>query len=914
MYSRLNLRAAPVVRRKAGAQRTLTVRLNYVNDRQVVLATTTTAAKRMIHTAATTAIDTSTIDNTIVDDTEQSSLEMYRKFTAEYLNATTDVALWYQVEQAIDFWNHQQSEESVRASFQLAIKATREMQLKSIFTQNNTLELLSIDALNHMVIKWLHVWRDSVDSSFRKEFGIRQVIDKIDFIHSQPSARVWSLLIYACWLEKEPALAESILVDRMFNQGYMPHLRTANQVLSAWAKVKAWERCDSLLEKYLRHGIPVNLVSYQTRLLAYANSGLAERAEQLLSELCDGMHPPPPNLPIKPDVIAFNKVLHGWANSKAPDAPERALSIIYRMYDIHDWGTLGCVPDETTLNTVLACFAKSERPDAAAKAHEFLREMKSWYADGVSSAQPNCVSYSTVIHGYCSTGKLAQAEQLFTEMYHEYQDGNRNLRANSSVLTPLLSAYAKSGENDAMDRGEEFFRLAANMYATGFLTEPPDKSVYEILLRLYVKRAAENPSSDALPRAELLLEQMKAQEGVNPDFKTYGIIIHAWLNIYGNADRAAAMLAELDERYRNGDTSCKPTVDEMHSMVKSIALADQPKLAASALMNMCDEFERGHYECKPNLHMFGIVLSAFRSRLKSNGNLNYARKAEEVYQRLAHMFDTKRLEFGPDHFCCQARLLCWSYVSDRTLAARRTYDVLSDMLVRSKKGDMETPDTSDYRTALTQQARFSLHGNAQSVFDTMWKAYKSGDQRVTPDTALFNLLLLAWSTADREKSALSRIETILTKMNELTDSGELNVRPDTSCYNCLLHCYERNWHVPPDAADKAEALLEKLKTSTYDYQEPSFITYGRVIHILVLHKQPKRAEKVLNEMYQLCLNDHFTAQQAFFEMVAEAWSRSDALDREARKAAVMNQWEELRRLGKVNDKQLRRTYTRQGQV
>ena len=238
------------------------------------------------------------------------------------------------------------------------------------------------------------------------------------------------------------------LSDQEVSQGpprvtIKPNVRSYATVMDAHARMGTMASAkhvqallEELQDRYEQSGhdaaLLPNLICYNCCLSALAKAGLFQECYQLYQDM-----------PLPPDTISANTVLHAIVKSNNPDTTtmstgERAEQLLRKMQKD------GIMVNARSYTTCMDAWSRCGRPD---KAQALLDELLSKYDDDTSSNdnddryQPNCVTYSTMIHAYAisrDSQKAMKAYQLFLDMKR------RNIRPNKIVLHNLLNCCATS--------------------------------------------------------------------------------------------------------------------------------------------------------------------------------------------------------------------------------------------------------------------------------------------------------------------------------------------------------------------------------------------------------------------------------------------------------------------------------------
>eukprot|EP00594_Rhizosolenia_setigera_P007941 CAMPEP_0178970960 /NCGR_PEP_ID=MMETSP0789-20121207/19936_1 /TAXON_ID=3005 /ORGANISM="Rhizosolenia setigera, Strain CCMP 1694" /LENGTH=930 /DNA_ID=CAMNT_0020657731 /DNA_START=36 /DNA_END=2825 /DNA_ORIENTATION=- len=227
------------------------------------------------------------------------------------------------------------------------------------------------------------------------------------------------------------------------------HVNTTcfNSVLSAWAKsghadagLKAQEllnrlesyasiysSCpDSERDKHFARDCIPDIISYTSVINAYANTGSAIKAEEIL----DRLEQQETNN-VRPNTYTYSSVISAWAKSRKPDAGRRAEAVLRRMMDLDD---PDIQPNIVTFSSVIDAHAKSRERGSAARAEAILDHME----DQFESFDPS----TSKSKGKSTSGEITSISKI---------KSHKILTAYNSVI----DAWAKSRDIDAAKRANQ---------------------------------------------------------------------------------------------------------------------------------------------------------------------------------------------------------------------------------------------------------------------------------------------------------------------------------------------------------------------------------------------------------------------------------------------------------------------------
>lgn len=287
-----------------------------------------------------------------------------------------------------------------------------------------------------------------------------------------------------------------------------------------------------------------NVRSYSTVMDALARTGKVESAEQaeaLLAELHD-VYYETDDWAMQPNLITYNTVLTAWAkaaaatangnshshsNSNSCQAAEHCLRILeYMPVD----------PDTISYNTVLHAVARSGWEDTGERAEGLLRSMKE---QGVAV---NARSYTTCMDAWSQSGRPDKAEMLLKEMEELYkQTKNEQLQPNCISYSTVLHAYATSSSVDYTDKAKHAYNIFEGMRAAGV---QPNTITYNNLLNCF---ATSKPQPELIGLVAKLYQQVLTED--MPDHYTFGTVLKACCNLlWKDVGFAPAVFREACER------------------------------------------------------------------------------------------------------------------------------------------------------------------------------------------------------------------------------------------------------------------------------------------------------------------------------------------------------------------------------
>lgn len=335
-------------------------------------------------------------------------------------------------------------------------------------------------------------------------------------------------------------------ISALHKEGYYsaaPDIVSFNSVLKAWQT-----NPEKALEFWEAEAIPgrMNIISYNTFLLALARAGMYEQAESLLLQMQAN------NAPVRPDLFSYNTVLLAYAvaiSEKDSTVGYRADALVKKMLEgersdtksssnskaderlplppILDAYFIPPRPNTITFNTVISTW--SEHPnfhEGAMKAEYWLNVMQK-----ECEARPDVYTYTTVMKALsrCRSQSIpSRVLKLLNQMQNE-TDGQT--RPNVLTYTTAIQALCYNLEIDTA------YTLLDTMLHTPVLL--PDTVTFTTLFKgwaLYTETCARAGKIENVDRALIAIQKLyvqmkelaRSRQEASPDERTYTSILHAY--------------------------------------------------------------------------------------------------------------------------------------------------------------------------------------------------------------------------------------------------------------------------------------------------------------------------------------------------------------------------------------------------
>jgi pentatricopeptide repeat protein len=366
--------------------------------------------------------------------------------------------------------------------------------------------------------------------------------------YCKPSAVSYTTAISAIGNSVDPnaaEMAERILrhMYQLHNQGNItgisPTTVTFNAAISAIARIKDDSndnkvqhalRAEKLLMEMIKRAhagernVEPNEKSWGGVMLAWGSvADGAERAEKVLKQMQDMFDSG--KSPVRPNTICYTTVMRAWSNSRQEDALDRAESILIRMEDDFEKTRDDSVrPNAISYVTLIDAFGRRDPADAAARAQRTVDRMVRLYAKGLGHARPSRIVFNTLVNCWsksCDPDAGLKAEKVFQWMEDQYRAGDDWVKPDEITLCNVLNAWANNAGNGGAERAQQ---ILDHMESLSIEERGFRHSV--ICYNIVIKAWGRSSRSDAVRRAESLLERLEGKDDIQPDTTTYSSLIN----------------------------------------------------------------------------------------------------------------------------------------------------------------------------------------------------------------------------------------------------------------------------------------------------------------------------------------------------------------------------------------------------
>jgi pentatricopeptide repeat protein len=494
--------------------------------------------------------------------------------------------------------------------------------------------------------------------------------------------------------------------------------------------------------------------NYKTVIDAFARIRKPEQAEQVWIEMLQNSLDNPA---AKPGSESCKAVLASWLMSDVPEAVDRVIDLMDRIAEIDHTGSIDLKLNQDAYYLLFDICVKSKAPHIATGAERILRKMKDISEQGHGAMGPDTRCYNIAINCLRKVDNAERAEALFWEMYNEYVGrGKEAMKPDSISLSTVLMAWSRSSNENATRRAEVFFERVQKLISTGNLQH------LEIDLVCYVA----------------LLQCLANSRTIEA------------------TEKAEAVLASLQERYRAGEKSLRPNEQCFLALVKCRVRVGNLEGAENLVFAMQELYGDGEKHLEPTRQICKIV---FTSWLSSNEDQAPAR-AENFLRWMSQNLK------GKDHPEDYASLLrCWAR-SRRPDSGVRAEKLLQIMFEKFGKSRIVRGCLSDVVCAF---ARSNDLERAEALLFRLCDDYANKRSNTQPDTRAFVAVLAAISR-NKPPGVGTRSVRIVHSLREILSNNPTNPNKVLECWNQCPNDKE-HFLAQMEQFDSADSVVEEVE-------------------------------------------------------------------------------------------------------
>jgi len=431
----------------------------------------------------------------------------------------------------------------------------------------------------------------------------------------------------------------------------------------------------------------------------------------------------PPIAPFQSVLWAYSKAgTQGPANRRLVDAAERAESILNDMKELST--LLDTYPTVWSYNIVMKCWAHSKSPDASVRTTALYEQLQqpsnnvnddNYGSEDISTIshstdlKPDATSMNTVLNVLSINDGAVRTEQKLWEFYDAHiQDPQRNPSPDTIAFSTTINAWSKSSDPNALDRADALLRKLVELNdSENNIMHKPDIVTYTNVMQCWIK----SKKPEAPEKVESMLRELQRMErdgdaDIKPDAACWNSVISAWA-VAGNGERAESLFLEMVDGSKTSDGP-SPTLITLTNALKAWTKTRSPEAshrAIALLATMEQLYKDGIIAVKPNVVHYSVVLDCLAYARKSSA----AERAESMLQRMLVSDDPN---LRPNMVSYNCVIKAWSYARDPRSATKIT-SVLRDLIEQSESEPKMKPNENTFGTILKFLADSNLPDKAK---------------------------------------------------------------------------------------------------------------------------------------------------------------------------------------------------------
>ena len=357
-------------------------------------------------------------------------------------------------------------------------------------------------------------------TKLEKAFGI------LEFLKNKTSS-INDEIIFNCLLDVCVRLGKMDKAERVFSEmkqnKLAPSKITYAIMMKGFGHVYQLDKAFEIFEEMISNNVAPNEIIYGVLLNACVRSSNIQKVTQVYNDMTKRS--------VEMNVILYTTLIKAFTKVKDLNS---AIEVYNKMI-----GDTNIEKNIVVHNAMLDCCVECNKID---KMNEIYEQIKSKAIEDENYPQPDLITYSTVIKGYCRAKEMSQVFKIY-----DYLKTREDFILDEVVYNSILDGCAKSGSiekaeliyNDMKDKGilrsNVTYSILIKLYSNSKQEEKalslldellqnkikPGLIVYTCLIQTCLK-------SKKFNRAIELFEQMKGQN-LTPDHVLYNIIVNGCL-------------------------------------------------------------------------------------------------------------------------------------------------------------------------------------------------------------------------------------------------------------------------------------------------------------------------------------------------------------------------------------------------
>ena len=662
------------------------------------------------------------------------------------------------------------------------------------------------------------------------------------------------------------------------NPSFTPSIVTAWSVMQCLSSEDAPFKATRLLElmeneaRNKNSGLRGQLYKEVLRLWGESHyKNAAHNAEEIFRQY---QSEPKKNRQLDTTMRCYELVSLAWKNSSLPKALEMSECFLKEMTGEAE---RICMQnsDPRPFSLVAEAWARSSFPHASEQVEDNLEKMLR-ECRAMQNSPPKSSWFNGIISAYVESRNVEKAEALLQRIIRDYHQEWDTVAPTTEMYTAIINGLLALDGSNATDRAKGFLEGIIDLYSSGRITVQPSVQCFGLIMNAYSKEK----NHAMVEQLWDLLQELQSMSNQNLDLQPDATVVTSIPRISGRVAKEDAVLLNLVDQARQTKENI-PDITLFHNVLDSLVNSGDSnagKRAEVILLKMQELFEEGCL-AKPTFQTFQKVIDCW----VTSGVDGAAKRAEEILELADDLSKAGDKQLEPSFEGYMSVIKGWS--RSHTLDAPdriqnhlrkmrgtfgklddRAYTSLIEAYANSGRDDAAlmsqavfdaTPDecksTDLYNALIAAQGAGS--NRAEVILHRMHKEYLAGNDRIKPNTASFNNVLLSWSRSGSAMAAW-RADGIFQRMTELARTGELDVKPNGTTFDIVIATISNDWGA--DAATKVDHYLELLKDHYRSGDPdcvPSVTSYTEAIRAWGSNiDDPRavlRAKALLDEMHEM---------------------------------------------------------------
>jgi hypothetical protein len=393
----------------------------------------------------------------------------------------------------------------------------------------------------------------------------------------------------------------------------------------------------------------------------------------------------------------------------------------------------------------------------------------------------------------------------------------------------------------------------------------PNTATYNAVLDAISR--AQGPSKVRYARrAEQILADMeqRAKNGerdVKPDVRTWAAVLRSWAKSRdpNAAENAQRLLDKMEVLYEKGETNVRPNY-VCYTTVMGAWSHSKRKDALDMLDAILKKMEQGYEETldvnlRPNTVSYVTAIDAY----VKNDEFNAARRAQATVERLLKLHAKGLGHVRPTRIVLNTLIHAWSKSKEKN-AAKKAERIFQQMEAQYRGGDeLVRPDEVSLCAVLNAWANVAQYGGAeraQQIFEHMQSL--SLEERGFHLSIMMPNIVIKAIARSGDPRAVEKAEKILLKLENDYIFGKSTLRPDVTTFSSVINscAYYRHSEGREQALEVALRTFQKLCEVEDDH--PNNITYGTLFKAIAsLKPVGEDREKLVRKLFDQCCDEGF---------------------------------------------------------